>query len=468
MTRSRIFVAALAATALGGLLTGAVSAAPALSPAGAASLPKCPTAALAKAKGTVNISFWESMNRTNGTTLTTLTNQFNSSQSKIHVTLVDQNSYTTTWAKYQAGLSNGELPAVAQLQDINLQGAIDTQSILPAQSCINATKYKTSDFVSRALAYWKADGIQQAMPFAVSNPIVYYNKQAFKAAGLTPTKPPATLSQYVADAAALKAHGSGTGLVLDPWHLETWLATANTLFANNANGRAARATKAAFAGKNALKVFTALDQLVTSGDAVTNPSTGTDEYDNLLGIGSGKYAMTIDTSAALGTISSLLNSGQYPNVTLGIGPFPVLSTKIKGGVEPGGSALYISNKVPAAQQAAAWQYITFLDSPASQATWGAGTGYIPIRKSATATATIQKLWATNPGFKVAYEQLVTGATTSATAGAVIGPFPTVRTDELTAEESMYTHGVSPAKALAGLVKSVNTTLANYNQRLGVT
>ena len=137
MTRARIRVATLVATLVAaGTLTGV--AATTAAPAGAASLPQCPTAALAKAKGTVNISFWESMVRANGTTLTTLTNKFNASQSKIHVTLVDQNSYTTTWQKYEAGLTNGQLPAVAQLQDINLQGAIDTQSILPAQSCINA------------------------------------------------------------------------------------------------------------------------------------------------------------------------------------------------------------------------------------------------------------------------------------------------------------------------------------------
>ncbi|HEX3947111.1 MAG TPA: extracellular solute-binding protein [Acidimicrobiales bacterium] len=469
MTRSRTIAAtALAVTSLGGVLTGVTAAATTAVPAGAASLPACPVAALAKAKGPVDISFWESMNRTNGVTLTKLTDQFNSSQSKVHVTLVDQNSYTTTWAKYQAGLSNGQLPAVAQLQDIQLQGAIDTQSILPVQSCIKATHYKTSDFIPRALAYWKADGAQQAMPFAVSNPIVFYNKQAFTAAGLTPTKPPATLSQFMTDAAALKAHGSGVGLKLDPWHLETWLATANSLFVNNANGRKARATKAVFAGKNALKIFTDLDTLVTSGEAATNPYTGPDEFDNLLGIGSGKYAMTIDTSAALGTIATLLGNGQYPNVTLGVGTFPVLTTKIKGGVEPGGSGLYISNKVPAAQQAAAWQYITFLDSPASQATWAAGTGYIPIRKSSTKTPTVQKLWATQPGFKVAYQQLVNGATTPATAGAAIGPFTTVRKAVLTAEESMYQQGVKPAAALKTAQKQIDSILASYNQRLGVT
>ena len=74
-----------------------------------------------------------------------------------------------------------------------------------------------------------------------------------------------------------------------------------------------------------------------SGDATTNPSTGPDEYDNLLGIGSGKYGMTIETSAALGTVTQLLGSGKYASVKLGIGAFPVYSSSVKGGVEPGGS-----------------------------------------------------------------------------------------------------------------------------------
>ena len=49
-----------------------------------------------------------------------------------------------------------------------------------------------------------------------------------------------------------------------------------------------------------------------SGDATTNPSTGPDEYDNLLGIGSGKYGMTIETSAALGTVTQLLGRASTP------------------------------------------------------------------------------------------------------------------------------------------------------------
>jgi sn-glycerol 3-phosphate transport system substrate-binding protein len=424
----------------------------------------CDLSALAKHRGTVTIDFWESMVTTNGKTLATLTNTFNASQDKVHVTLVSQKSYTTTWIKYQAGLSNGQLPDVVQLTSIDLQGMVDSGSALPVQSCMDASHYATSDFIPRVLAAYKVDGTQIGMPFAVSGPVLLYNELAFQSAGIS--SPPATLTQLVADAAILKAHGSGMGLKLDPWHLETWLASADQLFVNHGNGRAGRATKAVFDTKVALKIWTDLDKLVTSGDAGTNPYTGPEEYDNLLGIGSGKYAMTIDTTAVLGTVESVLAHGTYPNVKLGVAPFPVYSTKVHGGIEVGGSALYISNRQPAIDQAASWDYITYLDSTTSQATWAKGTGYIPIRKSSAATATVRSLWASEPGYKVAYEQLVNGANNDATDGAVLGPYTTVRTAELDAEQSMYQSHVSPATALADAQAQVDRIITKYNQRVG--
>ena len=435
--------------------------------AAAASLPPCPLKALKAAKGPVQITFWESMTRANAQTLQAITNSFNSSQSKVHVTLVAQASYDDTWQKYEAGLSNGQLPDIVQLEDQRTQAAIDTTSFLPVQSCMNASHYQTSDFLARALAYWQVNGVQEALPFAVSNPIFYYNKLAFQKAGLDPNQPPATLPAMMADAQKLKANGSGMGLKLDSWHLETWLSTANQLFVNHSNGRTGRATKGVFNNSTAQQIFADLNTLVKSGAATTNPASGPSGFDNLLGIGSGKYAMTIDTSAALGTISQVLNSGQYPNVQLGIGPFPVFSSSVKGGIEPGGSGVYLPNKVPASHQAAAWQYMQYLVNTQSQATWAAGTGYIPVRKSSTQTAIVQHLWTTTPGYKVAYDQLNNGVNDPATSGSVIGPYADVRADILNAEQAMFTNGVTPKAAVSQALNAVNATIANYDQRLGV-
>jgi sn-glycerol 3-phosphate transport system substrate-binding protein len=462
---SRLVAAGLFVSAASAATTAAVTAAGPAAPAGAASLPSCNLKALASHKGTVNITFWNSMVQANGTTLAAITSAFNSSQTKVHVTLVDQASYDDTWQKYEAGLSNGQLPDAVQLEDQRTQAAIDTQSFLPVQSCMNAAKYSTSDYLTRPLNYWKVNGVQWALPFAVSAPIVYYNQNAFTKAGLNPADPPLTLSQMVSDAKTLKASGSGMGLVLDPWHLETWLASANQLFVNNSNGRNARATKASFNNATADSIFSQLSQLVRSGDATTNPSTGPDQYDNLLGIGSGKYGMTIETSAALGTVTSLLGQGQYSNVKLGIGPFPVYSSSVKGGIEPGGGGVYMSNKVPALEQAASWTFVSYLMNTQSVATWSAGTGYIPVRKSSTQTATVQHLWATDPGYKVAYNEINNGVDSAATSGSVIGPYADVRTDVLNAEISMYTQGVSASKAVNNAQSSVDQTIAGYNSRL---
>jgi hypothetical protein len=82
-------------------------------------------------------------------------------------------------------------------------------------------------------------------------------------------------------------------------------------------------------------------------------------------------------------------------------------------------------------------------------------------------ATVKQLWATNPGYKVAYDEINKGVNDAATSGSVIGPYGDVRIDVLNAEESMFTAGVTPAKALANALKAANATISNYNQRLGV-
>jgi sn-glycerol 3-phosphate transport system substrate-binding protein len=406
------------------------------------------------------------MPRQNGVVINQLVDSFNASQTKVHVNVVAQTSYNDTWQKYQAGLSNGQLPDVVQLQDTDTQGAVDTQSIEPVQSCWSSFGYSTGDLLPRALAYWKIENVQQAMPFAVSGPVLYYNQLAFQNAGLNPATPPATLSQLQTTAQTLKSAGQGgLGLKVDPWYLETELATANKLFVNNSNGRTSRATASVFNNSTGVQVFNVLKQMVAAGTASTNSATGSDAYDNLLGVGTGKYSMTMDTSAALGTIQTLL--AQYPNVKLGVAPLPTVQSTPTGGVEPGGSGLWISKKSSPAAQAAAWTFINFMTSSTSQATWSAGTGYIPLRTSSAQSSTIQNLWATTPEYKVAYTQLTSGIQSAATAGAVLGPYGSVRTALVAAENSMFVNGVSASSALSTAQSQSNKLITDYNQRLGV-
>lgn len=464
MKRTRTIAISLAA-AIGATSLPVLAAA---APAGAAT-PPCSPKALSSSKGPVTINFWESMPRANGEEMVKLTNAFNASQSKVHVNLVVQTTYQETFQKYRSGLSNGQLPDMAMLTDTDTQAAVDTQSFLPVQTCMTQAKFKTGDLLPRALSYWKVNRTQWAMPFGVSGPVLFYNKKAFTAAGLDPSKPPTNLPALVSTAKTLKQKtGAGMGMVLDAWHFYTWMATGNQTAVNNNNGRTSRATKATFSSSAGQAVFNALAQMKKDGSVQTNSVQGAGRYDNLLGTGSGKFSMTIDTSAALGTIEQLLATGQYPNVEVGVAPLPrVFAKPGKGGVQPAGNGLWISKRSTPAKQAAAWQYIAYLISATTQADWSAATGYIPLRKSAASSSTIQALWQKEPGFKVPYTQLTTGTSDYATAGVVVGPAEDVSTAIQNAEASLFVRNANPKTALTGATGSATKIIEAYNKRLGV-
>ncbi len=432
---------------------------------GKTELPECPLGAIDEAGAKpVEITFWHAMTRVNEETLQSLTDEFNSSQSDVKVTLVNQTTYTDTLTKFKAGLGTGDLPDLVQIEDTGLQLMMDSQSALPAQSCVDAEEYDLSDHVQRVLQYYSVQDVLWPMPFNVSNPILYYNRKAFVQAGLDPDSPPASLDEVREAAQAIVDSGAtkfGFAFKTDPWFLEQWLAKAGGAYVNNDNGRAERATATAFESEAGLEIFTFLDTMVDDGLA---QNTGEGGFDNLLALGNGNAAMTIDTSAALGTISQVLAEGDYPNVELGAAPMP--GPVGEGGILVGGAALYIVNKQPDAHQEAAWRYAKFLNEAQSQATWSAGTGYVPIRQSATELSPLKDRYQEEPAYRVAYEQLLAGVENVATAGPVIGDYVGVRKAVSDALSSMFSQGTDPATALAQAAQGGDAAIDEYNARIG--
>ena len=427
---------------------------------------KCPLGALKNAKNKpVEITYWHgAFQRANEQELLRLTDRFNSSQNDVRVNVVNQTTYADTLNKFRAGLSSGDLPDLVNIEDTGLQQMIDTQAVLPAQACVKADKYDLSDNLKRVVDYYSVKGQLWPMPFNVSNPVLYYNKKAFQTAGLDPNNPPKTLDEVKAAAQKLKDSGTvgqaGFGLKLDPWYLEQWSALGGKTFVNNGNGRKSRATSTTFDNATGKEIFTFMNEMVQQGLARTNPAEN--NFDNLLGVGNGNFGMTIDTSAALGTIQQLLAGGQYPNVELGVASMP--GPKGKGGVLVGGGANYIVKKSSPEKQAAAWQYAKFLNEPETQAEWSIATGYVPIRQSSANKPQVQQYWAANPGFKVAYDQLVSGVANTATAGPVIGDYQGVRDVVLDSEQQMF-NGMSPSAALKQAKQDANAKIQEYNSRV---
>ena len=91
---------------------------------------------------------------------------------------------------------------------------------------------------------------------------------------------------------------------------------------------------------------------------------------------------------------------------------------------------------------------------------------MPIVKKAADSAAVQAFWAKNPGYKVAYEQLLNGPVNSATVGSVIGNYVGVRDAVRDGENSMFLNGTAPNAALKDTASKATTEIDDYNVQIG--
>ena len=103
---------------------------------------------------------------------------------------------------------------------------------------------------------------------------------------------------------------------------------------------------------------------------------------------------------------------------------------------------------PGASGARRGSFIKYLVSPEQLIRLHLETGYVPIRKSVADSPAVQARWAQEPAYRTSYDQLLSGPTTLATTGPVIGDFAGVRAAVVDGITSMLTGGTSPRAALA--------------------
>ncbi len=427
----------------------------------------CGLDAFAAAPKPVEVKFWHVMSHATADWLAATTNAFNHSQPDVHVTLVQLPNYEDLHTKYLAGLSTHALPDVFTPSDIEMQRLIDSQSVVPIQACVDADHYSLTPMLPRARAYFSYQGALWGMPWSLSNPVLGYNRAAFLKAGLDPDKPPRTLDelkQYSQKIIASHAATYGIALRVEPFVFEFLNAKSGGTFVNHGNGREGRATATTLDTPTARAIWTWWNDMVRSGLAL-NTGSAPGNIDHLIAVGTGTAAMAIEGSGALGNVKQALASGQYSTVKLGAAPLPSLHGG--GGAPVGDGSLWIPKAAKPATRGAAWQYIKYLASSEQQAALAAEGGYAPMRADATSVPALVQRWRTEPLFRVGYDQLTTGAETTATAGSLIGDYQGVRDAVRDGLLSMLTDGLTPDAALQRAQRQADTAIRAYNERLGL-
>lgn len=436
-------------------------------------LPACPTTALDSASGTVNITVWDGFNAgTPQTEFQKLVDQYNASQSKVHVDALVQGGYEDVIAKYlQSG--KGDLPDLVQMPEYMTQTMIDTKQSIPVEACMRADGYDRSPFIDGALLAWNVGNVQWGMPFNVSDPVLFYNKKVFTAAGLDPNKPPASIDEIRDYSQKIIASGAAKyGLALDSgfdsgggWYLEQWFAQLGEFYADNDNGRAARATKVLYDNDTGVNLLTEVQQLIKDGLAMSVGDNASG-FDNLLKLADAKEpaAMTINTSAALSTAIDTVKGGQFPQLTaddIGIGPLP--GPDGANGAIVGGAAMWMTDSGNDAKVAATWDFLKYITAAQQQSDFAANTGYIASRNDARDLDPLKSVLANDPRFAVAFDQLNLLAGQPTAAGPVIGPLREVRTVTATAVAQIFA-GSDVKSSLDSAAQQSNSLITDYNAR----
>ncbi len=459
MAVSLAAVMALSLSACGGSASvgGSTAAAPAGDTTAAAADTTAAAGSTASENGKVEITFWHAMGGVNGEATEALVKAFNESQDEIVVKSEYQGTYDDMITKLKATMQSGNMPDVCQMYDIGTKFMTDSGYAIPVQDMFQTTNFDPGTVMNIITSYYTVDGKQMSMPFNVSTPMLYYNKDVFKAAGLDPNTPPKTFDEVLDFSKKIVESGAapvGYAQAIYGWFFEQQIAGQGKYYADNENGRKAAATAVEFDKNGAgLKIFETWKKLMDSGYAANYGSTTADTQTAFF---AGQTAMIIESTAIL---RNATNSSDFE---IGTGYLPRIEENKDGGVIIGGASLWMMDNKDEARKNAAWKFIEYTTTPEAQAKWSMATGYFAINPAAYEVPEMKTFIGENPNFLTAINQLKENPVNGYTAGVLSGVATEARTIFNEAMEKTYDGTYTPQQAVDYLAGKVNSAIQNYN------
>jgi len=410
----------------------------------------------------VTVEFWHAMGGKNGEITSEICNRFNASQSQYKVSAVFKGSYPDTMNAGIAAFRAGTPPAILQVYEVGTatmmaaKGAIKPVYQLMAEQ---GEKFDPKAYIPTITGYYStAKGEMLSLPYNSSTAVFYYNKDAFRKAGLDVEKPPKTWPDLFDAARKLKAAGYEYGFTTNwiSWiQLENFSAWHNLPYGTKTNG------------------FDGLDT-----EFVINGPVQVRHFENIYKLSKEKVFVY---GGRENKANSLFTSGQVPIHFESIGGYGNMKAtcKFDFGVAMlpyypdvpgapqnsiiGGASLWVMGKKSADEYKAVAKFFTFLSSPEIQAFWHQSTGYLPITRAAYELTKSQGFYKENPGPEMAIQQLLYKPPTANTLGIRFGFMPQIR--EILDEEweNILADKKSPKQGLDDMVRRGNEKLREFER-----
>ena len=418
-------------------------------------------AAAPTANAQTEIQWWHAMSGPLGQWVNDLAKQFNESQKEYRVVPTYKGTYDESMTAAIAAFRAGNAPHVLQVFEVGTATMMASKgAIRPVAEVMRegGAKFDPSVYISAVSGYYTApNGQILSFPFNSSTTVFYYNKDAFKAAGIDPDRAPATWPEVALAAAKLKAAGHKCPFTTSwiSWtQLESFSAWHNTLFATQNNGFGGTGARLAFNSPLHVRHFENLANMSKQGLFVYKGRANAAD----VSFPSGECAMMTGSSGLYSRVS------KEAKFAYGIAPLPYYPD-VAGAPQNtviGGASLWVmSGKKPAEYKGVA-AFFRFLSDPEVQSASHKRTGYLPITMAAFQLTEKSGFYKENPGTDVAVTQMIRKVTDKS-RGIRLGNFVQIRTiiDEET--EQIWTGKKAPKQALEDAIKRGNEQLERFQK-----
>ncbi len=412
-----------------------------------------PAAAGAKTE----IQFWHAMGGQLGETVGELVRQFNASQSEYEVKALNKGTYPEVLTGAIAAYRQKNPPHIVQVFDVGTQTMLMSGAIYPVYQLMKEQEVAVNwgDFIKPVTGYYSKDGNLYSMPFNSSSPIFYYNKDAFKKAGL-PDKAPATWKEVGEASKKLMASGATKCGFTTSW--PSWTMLENTFpwhdqpFATNQNGYTGLDTKLLINGEFGQKHI---------GQLAAWQKEGVYSYGGRMGqpdpkFINGECAMLVQSSAVIGGFKKSITKFQW-----GTGQLPHWGAPYKKqNAIVGGGTLWVMKGQKGPDYKGVAQFMKFISEPHQQMWWSVTTGYVPITQTAIKNLEAGYHFKKNPEQWTALSQL-SGTPTPNSRGHRLGNFVQIREAIETELENVFAGKKSAKEGLDAAVAKGNEILKEF-------
>ncbi|HRW23689.1 MAG TPA: sn-glycerol-3-phosphate ABC transporter substrate-binding protein UgpB [Spirochaetia bacterium] len=410
----------------------------------------------------ITIDFWHAMTGKNGDTVQAICDKFNASQSDYKVVPVYKGSYSDTMNAGIAAFRAKSAPAIIQVYEVGTATMMAAKgAVKPVYQLMKETRQKFDPkiYIPTITSYYSTSkGEMLSLPFNSSTSVMYYNKDAFRKAGLDPEKPPVTWPEFFEVAKKLKASGMEGGFSTNwiSWiQLENFSAWHNQPFGTKSNGFDGLDTELVF---NTPLVQRHLETIYQLSLDKTFIYGGRENKANPL-FSSGQVGMHFES---IGGYANFKNTCKFDFGVARLPYYPDVAGAPQNSII-GGASLWVFNGKSKDEYKGVASFFSFLSTPEIQAFWHQNTGYLPITTAAYELTKSQGFYEKNPGPEVAIKQLLNKAPTKNSMGIRFGNFNIIREIEDQTWEDILAGKISVKAGLDRMVREGNAKLRDFER-----